>query len=100
MNVAQYKAELIEIRNRADKLLERLASDEGKLDATPIYMSILEYAEHAQVSEKTIRSWLKKGLPHRRIRKIIRVKVAEADNWNEEDATRRSAEMSAHGAKR
>ncbi|MDX6480320.1 MAG: Helix-turn-helix domain [Gaiellaceae bacterium] len=100
MNLAQYKAELREIRDKAGKLLDRLEADEGKLDATPIFMSISEYAKHAQVSEKTVSGWLKQGLPHRRIGKVVRVKVADADNWNVEDATRRSAEMDAHGAKR
>jgi hypothetical protein len=100
MNLARVKAKLDAIIAEASTLKKEIEADAGELEAAPVYMSIVEYAKHALVSEKTVRNWVKAGLPVRRRGRVIRVKVVEADNWNEDDATRRGAELAAHGAKR
>ena len=96
--IARIKGELLAsiapiIEDAAREIARRRLDDS-------IHMSTAEYAKHARVSEKTVRKWVKAGLPvlHRQGR-IIRVKVAEADAWDPEGSTRHSAQMDAHGAK-
>lgn len=99
MDSARVKAELTQIIAMASRLKELLEADEGELAAPHDYMSIYAYAKRAQVSDKTLRKWIKAGLPVRRRGKTIRVVVAEADEWTADAAALKSAEMTAHGAK-
>lgn len=89
-----------ELHARIDPFIEDVARELARrLSDDAIYMTVAEYAEHAKVGEKTIRKWLKAGLPARRRGSIIRIPIAEADAWSMEGADRRSAELAAHGAK-
>ena len=64
-----------------DKLLgaaEKPASDRPTMPSK--YLSIPAYAEMRNVSEATVRSWIKKGLPVTATRPV-RVNVPAADLW-------------------
>lgn len=104
MKTDHYQRIIGELHARIDPLLEDLAREAaGRLGEEATFMSISEYAKHARVSTKTVGRWVRGGLPVARdargkVRAPIRIKVAEADNWDAEEATRRAAELSAHGA--
>ncbi len=90
-----------ELHARIDPIIEDVAREIARgLGDVAIFMTRAEYAKHRKVGVKVVSRWVNAGLPCRGSGKSLRVKVAEADEWNEEDATRRSAEMNAHGAKR
>jgi excisionase family DNA binding protein len=45
------------------------------------YFNISDIANRYKVSVKTIRNWIKKGMPHLRTGNVIRFDVAEVENW-------------------
>ena len=45
------------------------------------YATIAEYAEHRNVSQSTVRKWLRRGMPHARVERCIRIRLADADRW-------------------
>lgn len=77
----------------ARELSRRLVDDK-------IFMTRTEYAKRREVGVKKISEWVRAGLPHRGSGKNLRIKVAEADAWDDGEATRRNAQLDAHGAKR
>lgn len=98
---ARIKTELLA---RIEPLIEDAAQEiASRLVDDAIFMTVAEYAKHRKSSDKTVRKWIDAGMSgvSRRGRNI-RIRFIEADAWREDDdgATRRSAELDAHGAKR
>ena len=48
---------------------------------TLVYATIAEYADRRNVSTSTVRKWLRRGMPHARVERCIRIRVADADRW-------------------
>jgi excisionase family DNA binding protein len=95
--LADLRALLERLRAMADDGLARCAAlTSAPSEPTPIYMTIPEYADRRRVSESTIRRWIAHGLPHYRRGKVIRVRVAEADVWDDNTTVKRMAEIDAH----
>jgi hypothetical protein len=90
-----------ELLARIEPVIEDVARELARrMGDGAIYMSMTEYAKHAKVTTKTVSKWVRQGMPANRRGRNIRIRVAEADAWNPIDATRRDAELAAHGAKR
>ena len=45
------------------------------------YLNIIDIAKRYKVSTKTIRNWIKRGMPHLRTGNVIRFDTAEVENW-------------------
>jgi len=45
------------------------------------YLSINELASYTGVSVRTLRAWIKAGMPHYRIGRLLRIKRSEFDEW-------------------
>jgi excisionase family DNA binding protein len=45
------------------------------------YFNISDIAKRYKVSVKTIRNWIKKGMPHLRTGNVIRFDTVEVENW-------------------
>lgn len=46
-----------------------------------IWDTLEEYAARAQVSVATLNKWIKMGIPHIKLERIVRVDRAAADKW-------------------
>lgn len=80
MNVTRVRAELLAIRARVDEVL--VALDEASPTAAPApWVKVATYAEHASVSVETVRRWVKLGMPHSGMGKLVRIHVERADQW-------------------
>lgn len=64
-----------------EQLLARVRELESSPPSKLEFMPIAAYAEYRGVCPATVRKWIKLGLPHQRIGRVIRVRVAEADAW-------------------
>ncbi len=45
------------------------------------YANIEDIASIYKVSTKTVRNWIKRGMPHLRTGNVIRFDTAEVENW-------------------
>jgi excisionase family DNA binding protein len=52
-----------------------------KNQVTPEYLSLAELAVYASVSKNTLKKWLKDGMPHFQVNRLIRVRVDEFNDW-------------------
>jgi excisionase family DNA binding protein len=48
------------------------------------YLNIIDIAKRYKVSTKTIRNWIKRGMPHLRIGNVIRFDISEVEQWIKE----------------
>jgi len=48
------------------------------------YLTIKEISKVYKVSDKTIRNWLKKGMPVTRIGNVLRFKIIDTEKWIKE----------------
>jgi hypothetical protein len=62
----------------------------------PFGLTVAQYAQRWQVSVPTVRGWIRSGLPVVKVERVVRVIVAEADDW----MRRRSAPAAVHGQRR
>ena len=45
------------------------------------YMTILQVANYYNVSTKTIRNWIVKGMPHIRVGNVMRFNIDDVESW-------------------
>jgi excisionase family DNA binding protein len=86
------KAKLLAIQAEVQEALVHLAStDVETAKPLPQYMTIDEYAEHRRVHERTVRRWIKLGLPSDKRGRVVRIPVSAADAWDETIAIKQMA---------
>ena len=47
----------------------------------PEYLGLDELACYCSVSKKTLRKWLRRGMPHFKVGRLVRVRKGEFDAW-------------------
>ncbi|MFH0812843.1 MAG: helix-turn-helix domain-containing protein [Pseudomonadota bacterium] len=52
------------------------------------YLRIRSAAEYCSISERTLRTWLKEGLPHSKVKGVVLVKIENLDAFIEQFETR------------
>jgi hypothetical protein len=97
MNSPRIRDELRDVRRKIDRLLEELDAEGDEPKALPRVMKPAQYAQHRNVSLRTVYRWLELGLPVERRGKITRIPVVDADRWDEAAAIARAAEIDASG---
>ena len=89
MSAAEKVDELRVLLRRANELLAEIDLAAVSNPAPPVlYMSIDEYAHRRGVSRETVKRWKTRGLPCHNLGRIVRVRVAEADQWLENNGGR------------
>lgn len=78
MNAARIKSELLAVRARIDELLVEVDKAPESREPSP-WMTMAQYAEHAQVSTKTVGRWLADGMPHAKA--PVRIHREQGDAW-------------------
>lgn len=99
MNASRIQAQLDIIQREVSKLREEIERSEEDSEPEPLYVSPGEYAKRANVSIKTVRKWLRDGMPCVRRGRVVRVKVAEADAWTPADTIAASAARAARAGR-
>jgi len=97
MHAPRVRDELLAIRRKIDTLLEEVGTEDAEPKPLPRVMKPAQYAEHRNVSLRTVYRWLELGLPVERRGKITRIPVVDADRWDEAAAIARAAEIDASG---
>lgn len=96
MSAARVLEELEQIERHLASLKDELKAElSGSPRPPAIYMTVPEYAIHRRVSRTTVNRWLRAGMPKSKRTGGTRICVADADAWNEDDATRAAATTAA-----
>jgi hypothetical protein len=73
--------ELLEMRERIDRILRELPEHSSASVAAPRYLKIPQYADRKGLSARTIRDYCELGMPHEGKGHTRRVIVESADSW-------------------
>jgi excisionase family DNA binding protein len=73
---------LLQARALIDEALQTSGKERAQ-PTVPELLTLAEYAQHRRASISTVRKWVRMGLPHSRIGRLVRIDPAQADEWLE-----------------
>ena len=73
---------LLQARALIDEALQHSGKEPSE-PAAPELLTLAEYAHHRRASISTVRKWVRMGLPHSRVGRLVRIDPAQADEWLE-----------------
>lgn len=78
------RAQLLAARAAVDAALATIGDAPTALPPTdPLYLDTDDFAARRSVSRSTVRRWIERGMPHRKVGRIVRVVVKDAEAWLE-----------------
>jgi hypothetical protein len=82
MGAAEKLEELRVLVRRAQEIVNDLSEPESdRPNVEVLFMDAAAFAARRSVSASTVKRWIRQGLPHARLGRIVRVKVADAERW-------------------
>jgi len=97
---AKHLARLRRMREEIDEMIAEVDSPAPAraANAPPgplVWMTQEEYARHRRVGMTKLREYIRAGLPVHREGRVVRIKVAEADAWDPDNAAADQARVDA-----
>jgi excisionase family DNA binding protein len=83
---------LLQARALIDEALQTSGKERPQPSA-PELLTLAEYAQHRRASISTVRKWVRMGLPHSRVGRLVRIDPALSDEWLERGTTRRVPQL-------
>ncbi len=88
LDVRSLRSLALQLQVVSCEILERVGEPAQATSAAPAvpYMTLAEYARARNVSLSTVKRWCRLGLPCARSGRVVRVRVEDADHWNDSGA--------------